>query len=526
MKRWKKGVPLMLASVLVLGTVTACSSGGSNGGATASPTATGSASAKPQENEKPIEITWLGFNPPDTDNSPVQQYLEKKYNIKLKNMRIDRATWREQLNVKLAGKEIPDLFFLWGDEIESYASQGLLAELTVADIKKALPNYSKSVDQLDPKLWNFALFNGKNYAIPLYSPDGNMPFLPAYNSSWLKKIGYNEPPKTLKEYEEVLYKFTNEDPDGNGKNDTYGLSARGKDSITQSFNSVFGAYGMSPFYWQKDKDGKLVYGMTTESAREVFRLLNKWHKDKVIDPEFITGDYTKIRQDLANGRSGVFDSGRWDSYFVAINPEFKAKNPNSELVIGKPLDGPNGKGANMAPGVKNNFIGMGVQVEKDAKKKAKLMQILNDLASDPETYLMATYGEAGVHYDMKDGAAVPKTDYVDPQVRGAKTGAGNYYSLFNPKTTEMLKYDYPADRLAARDKSNAGVNSFTNALTFVIPEAKDFPDLGKLQNEYFIKFILGEVNLDKGFDDFVALWKKSGGQTLTDSANKIYATMK
>lgn len=525
MERQKKWIATTSAVVIAATFVTACSNGTNS--ASPSPSATGSVAPTAKSDDKPIELKWLSFNPPDKDDSPVQQYLEKKFNVKITNMRIDRANWKEQLNVKLASKEIPDVFYMNStDEIDNYASQGLLMELPVDMMKKSMPKYAKTVDEMDAKLWKYGLSGGKSYAVPLYWPDGETSFLPGYNGKWLKAIGMNEPPKTLKEFEDMMYKFRNNDPDGNGKKDTYGISARGKDGITQSFNSVFGAYRIDPWKWVEDKDGKLQYGMTTEQARQAFKTLNKWYKDSVIDPEFITEDWAKLRSDFASGRFGVMDSGLYYHYTDVVGPEFKAKNPDSEVVVGKPVEGPNGPGLGTSFGLKNSYVGMGIQVEKDAKKRDKIFEILETLANDEQAYLMTFYGEVGKHYDLVQGVPVPKAEYLDPAKRGALIGGGSYYNFFAAKSKPMLKYDLPADKFAFRKKTTEGVPTLVDKVMFTNPEAKNFPDIAKLQNEYFIKFIIGEVDTDKGFDDFVALWKKSGGQTITDTANKLYPQYK
>ena len=106
------------------------------------------------------------------------------------------------------------------------------------EIKKYMPKYSAEMEKLDPNIWQYGLYNGKNWGVPKVFLEGATGLLPAYNSNWLKKVGYTEPPKTLEQLEDVLTKFAKNDPDGNGKNDTYGMTARGKDQPPQVFNSV------------------------------------------------------------------------------------------------------------------------------------------------------------------------------------------------------------------------------------------------------------------------------------------------
>ena len=180
-----------------------------------------------------------------------------------------------------------------------WADQGVIASLYQDEIKKTMPNYIKALESVDAGAWGVGNYKGKNWGIPKVWPNGNSGFIPGYNEAWLKKIGYNEPPKTLAELEDVLTKFVNNDPDGNGKKDTYGMSGRGKLPI-QMFTSVFSAYGVSPYQFKLDANGKVVYGGITEETRSALKLLNKWYKGGLIDPEFITTDNNQLNEKFAD----------------------------------------------------------------------------------------------------------------------------------------------------------------------------------------------------------------------------------
>lgn len=523
----------LIAAIIVVMMLSACNSGNNNSGASSTPpspsnttSSTPSASGSPQA-EEPVSLLWLSFDGPESDDTPVQKFLEERFNVKIENMRVDRTSWREHLNIRLATKEIPDLFFLWsGDEILEYSNQGMLAELPLELIKEKMPKYAASVDELSPALWNTTVVDGKNFAIPLYWLEGKTPFLPAYNGDWMKAVGIEKVPETFEEYEQLLYAFAQKDPDKNNKQDTYGISARGKDSIaTLAFNSVFAAYGTNPSAWLKAEGGGLEYGLTSERAREALKTLNKWYKDGVIDKEFLTTDYAKLRQDFATRRTGAIDAGMWNSYAVAIEPEFKGQNPNTELVIGKPLVGPYGDNAGFSWGVKNNFVGMGIQVASDQQKMDKLFEILEALATDEEVYLTTYYGIEGEHYDMVNGVPTPKEQYVNTTERGAKIGASNYYNVFATKSSYMAQYDLPGNQAEYKKRVTEGLPAFNNELIFIAPEAAQYPDLNRIRDEFIIKAITGEVNLDQGFDDFVKTWKSSGGEALTKAVNDRYAAL-
>ena len=59
-----------------------------------------------------------------------------------------------------------------------------------------------------------------------------------FRQDWLDKLGLKYP-ETLDDMKNVLIAFTNNDPDGNGKNDTYGYTAEKPSSSS----------GVTPFDW-------------------------------------------------------------------------------------------------------------------------------------------------------------------------------------------------------------------------------------------------------------------------------------
>ena len=45
-------------------------------------------------------------------------------------------------------------------------------------------------------------------------------------------------------------------------------------------------------------------------------------------------------------------------------------------------------------------------------------------------------------------------------------------------------------------------------------------ELKSIENEFFWKAILGEIDIDKEWDGYVASWKKNGGDELTKEVNR------
>ncbi|MDG0811244.1 extracellular solute-binding protein [Cohnella rhizosphaerae] len=513
-----------LAATLVL---SACSNGNNKENAgSASPSGSAAPSAAAAA-EKPIELKWVGWYPPESDDTYAQKFLENKFNVKFNNIKLDYTTAVQQLNVKLSSGEIPDVIPGYSD-INGYAEmvkQGIAAELPIEEIRQYMPRYAKYIDELDPKLWSIGMIDGKNYGIPRTYGEGDAYFLPSYNTDWLNKIGYSEPPKTLAELEDVLTKFRNDDPDGNGKKDTYGFSARGKDTLgsNQIFNSVFGAYGVNPNAWML-VDGKLQFGITLEGARQALKTLNAWYKAELLDPEFITDDFDQYRGKFINGKVGMLDQALWYHLDPSGNIGGDAAKAGMKFTVGQPVTGPSGKRAAGAQGYSVVPIIMSAEAHKDEKKRIKIYELLDSLAFDPETYLAAVYGEKGVHYDEVDGAAVPKPEFTDQQKAGAVAGIGYFYGLFKANT--MRELDRPKSQLEFRASV---VKPDVTRLYNVLPNAilpswiANADAITKMIKEYEIKFITGQVDTDKGFDDFVAKLNGLGLAKARDEAEQLYA---
>ncbi|MEJ8304333.1 extracellular solute-binding protein [Saccharibacillus sacchari] len=511
--RKKTGLTATLAVLLTVSTLL------SGCGGSESDEAGGSSS----DPASPMTITIANnWNAPEADNNFVQKYLEEKFDIKIKNVKFETETWKEQLGVLLASGDIPDILAVDGTvgDMVQWADQGVIANISADEIKQYMPKYTADIESVDPEAWAAGSYNDKNWGVPKVWSNGATGFLPAYNGQWLTAIGYDQPPKNLEELEDVLTKFTFEDPDGNGKKDTYGMTGRGKDAQTQMFNSIFAAYGVNPYQFKLGADGKVEYGATTEEARSALKLLNKWYKAGIIDPEFITDGNGEIQTKFISLRTGMFDTGMWhhlyaDGYFGLV-----AADKGIDLVPGSPLTGPDGNRYAMANGALQPPLFFGVQLEKDDAKRQKILELLEYVATDDTGYLTTLFGKEGETYDLQDGLPVLKDG-----VNAAEWGL-SFYNPFGGKVSAMEKYHFSPEKIEFRDTYTniEGLNVLTDLMQSTVMSSKAQYEaiLTTLQAQYYIKAITGEADTYKDFDDFKAQWINSGGQAELDEAQAIY----
>jgi len=140
------------------------------------------------------------------------------YTIKLEY--VLNANYNEQMNTRLAANDLPGIVTITSNTqpIVTAARSGAFWDIT--DIYGMYPNLARA----DKGVMNNVSIDGRNYGIYRGRdfPRSGM----VYRKDWLANLGLSVP-KNLDDLYKVLYAFTYNDPDKNGKNDTYGMTWTG-----------------------------------------------------------------------------------------------------------------------------------------------------------------------------------------------------------------------------------------------------------------------------------------------------------
>ncbi len=176
---------------------------------------------------------------------------------------------------------IPDLFGaaqvgFQTHETTKYGNEGFFKDLTplletwapnlYGKLHSGEYNYAKTVTYAPGKVYSLpTLMNLDNQA-------GSLPeFQPMINTAWLDELGLDIP-TTTDEWYEVCKAFTEEDPDGNGKNDTFGY---GSNLFGQA---MWNPWGLAMSWYQHGtitEKGEVLYGPMTDQFREGCRFYNR-----------------------------------------------------------------------------------------------------------------------------------------------------------------------------------------------------------------------------------------------------------
>ena len=547
-----KALALLVIAVVLLTMFAGC--GASNSGnegssqqtaasseAAASTAATTGGDKYAPDPTKTYEISYLIMGNAQTDaNAEILQKYNATFNVKIIPEFIEPASWDDLLNIKLASGQIPDVFAAkLPKTLLYYANQGLIAEIPKDALKTYAPDVMEMIDTNAPKAWIGCTIEGKNYGIPYVVSAYAIRHPLVWRTDWLNNVGITKTPDTLQEFEDAFTKFANEDPDKNGKKDTYGLS------IT-TFESVFGAFGVIMDQWWTsyflEKDNKIVFSAIEPGAKEALTLISKWYKAGLIDPEFITGEnkggYWAVSSDFVNGRIGSSGMGYYYHWGLpgaglkdgADYTELKKINENATYAFGLPPLGPDGvtRGTGQDPVAGSTFYVLSSALEKDPGKMGKILQMFNWPQSDVDNWIYNAYGNEGKQFYIEpfnNGELKLyklSADYSDPATV-SKEGWQQFF--YEAGLNEVKTVNGPLMAQAEKDHMfEYGVVDCYYSL--VMPSYGNYiNDLNKLMTDSYIKIITGEQPISY-FDTFVTNWKSNGGDIILKEANDFYAQSK
>lgn len=492
------------------------------------------------ENGK-ITISWMGYpNGSLVEGGYTEKLIEERFGVEIKPVILDSSAYEQKKPLLLATEDAPDIIYeLDPVDVQNDAKQGFLMELSYDELKKNVPSIVKRLNETEERVWLYSHFDGKNYGIPnLYYP-GAFAQVGQWRMDWLNNVGIEKVPSTIDEYHDALYKIRHNDPDGNGKQDTYGMTGDLKESHF-TFPEIFGAYGVLPFNWM-EVDGKIVYGGATDGTKQALTTLAKWYEEGLIHPDFITDSTnSNIGTRFNNGEVGYIGVGAHSANTFDPNVEngrlwtIRQIDPNAVTACGINPTGPDGNSGSFAWGLGGHVIALGKHLEKQPEKLKKIYEILEVMCNDQEFSAKLVAGEEGVHYNKNDAEKGGIT-YVAPydvqkersKEFGVATIEGSSFFNIIPITQET-RDSFSENKQLEHVKTNIVTNKVLTDVFLkpdVVPQTDKY--LGNLKMEqlqYFAKIIRGEIPVSE-YDKFIEKWNNGDGATMTKNANETKALL-
>ncbi|ANY71358.1 ABC transporter substrate-binding protein [Paenibacillus ihbetae] len=505
----------------------------------------------------------MGFNPPEDPRTPkgitpeqnaYLKDLKEMLNIEVKyKWTVPSSQFSQKFSLALASGDLPDILELDGKNFEKLKKQGMLADLTEAYNDYASPTLKKYME------------SDGGFAMKTYSQDGKQLGIPAFEDPflstqllWIRKDWLDnlklEPPKTMDELEMVAKAFVQQDPDQNGKNDTYGVVLQknlffwGFDA--RGFFNGFGAYpsmGDGQTAWIQDGSGKLLPGLIQPEVKTALGKLQSWYKEGILDKEFALKDENKAVEDITAGKVGI-SYGEWwyPNWPLNLNVD---KDPNADWIAIQ-IPGLDGPGKSLVPKIRGDKV---YAVNKKMKNPEAAIKMINFyIEMGNKEYLNQNQAEKGYVYNWFSpriyNPAQIETIYTE--VNKALEANQTEITLDDENYKNVADVFKATKDYLAGDTSNAskGVNwgqyfsraakdggwgltrqikenqAFVNHEFYGLPTATQVEkgaQLDKLMQETFTKIIMGS-SVDE-FDKFVASWKSLGGDEITQEVNNWYS---
>lgn len=458
---------------------------------------------------------------PPTKDMPAWQAWEKLLGATMDIRWVPSANYTSMLNTSIAANDLPQIF------VANYNNTGAFIDGVAAGMFWETGDMIRNSKNIRKYINDYILKNsandGKNYTIPRLDWVSQSGF--TYRKDWLQKLG-RKVPTTIDEVIDLARAFTTEDPDGNGRNDTFGflLYSRPNDVGPLAFDLSMQLGAGSSYV---EQNGKLVPVFMTQPWLDTLKLLKQLYNERVLNQDFATIQ-EPIMWELYNAeRAGIYlgnvntilEGARMDPLVAAK----KAENPNiqraSDLWDFAPIKSKDGSYRNFG---NNGFYGGAVFTKGGLKTEAEFKAAFNlweNITTD-EAIDYINFGNPGEHYELVNGKArMINQEKANRDIQTFATMGitrGLVYTNLQPERDPVLvrMYDYQSDGLsrAVRNPVSALISPTAN---------QRGGELELILKDADTKFIMGQLD-EAGYKAEIEKWRIQGGQLIIDEFNQAW----
>jgi len=438
------------------------------------------------------------------------------------------SAYAEKLNLQIASGDLPDSTIM----DSNIQLPRMVAEDQVIPLNDLLKKYGPNLLKYTPSWhWDACLYDGEKMAIMNgWTTKKAGPYM---RGDWLDKVGLALP-DTLEDYDAVMRAFTLDDPDGNGKNDTFGAGFR---EGVNWIDWAFGAFGVLPGHhhtgvWRKRGD-RVEIDWVQPGMFDALKNLRAWYQAGYIIPESATFNGSQWGAAFTSGQMGIyyhFMNGLQSHQFV-----MKEKFPDVDLVSAAPPLGPGGRGSSDEP------MHWGFVISKTAEHPEQFVRLQDWFAGDGWDHFTSWIG-AGEGIGFKELNGKGQTVYWSNEELSTKAvqdarapfNAGRFY--FYTRGLDTWYSSISGEDRAFYEKQDEArfipqyYVGFENAQKYCItslkvkPVASEAEYWGSLRTKYkeiMSKIIVSkDVDVDKVWSEWLGYWKANGGEQITVETNE------
>lgn len=463
---------------------------------------------------------WCGAPPGGlfVVGSPIMEYITEKTNISLELLEQNMMTANEKFNLMVASQDYPDIISGFDESYSGGAVKGyeddVIIDLTDL-MEENAPNYMAYIQQ-----------DQQNYR-DAYNDDGQMLFMNGYNDYYvqargnvirqdlLDKLGLDIP-VTYDDYHNVLEAF---------KNDGIEYPIWMPQAV-QGGALLSAGFGVSGYTLQQSgthffqKDGIVYSSFLTEEYKEFLKLMAQWYSEGLMAKDFyaIVDDMGSASEPaILNGNVGM-----WYHMADKIGTYNKSASVEGFHAVG------------LADAVQQEGdISHFYQNEGSSKTTNKGISI-SVQAEDPENILrffdwfftkegstVANYGIEGTSFEY-DAEGNPQytdliannPDYTFQQIALLYCWADIPTIVDRDRSFQATYTQDSLDAIELYGKNTDGAYEMPTRLSFTAAESDEYAstigDIETRADEQIVRFVIGELNFDSDWDDFVQELKDMG----------------
>ncbi len=412
----------------------------------------------------------------------IMNEIEKRLGAELDVTWVPAAEMPNVMATSITGGDLPEVFAVRNLEMrneifQSAIDQGLFWDLTEYideyDNLSTIPQFVR--DGLD--------YDGSIYGIPrMVSYRGGGIIL---REDWLEKFGLGIP-STLDEFRTAFDKFTNEDPDANGQDDTIGLAGFGGAFV----RPLMLAAGCPMDWWINEETNEVLPMYVHENFLPYLDFMKGLYDDGLMNRDFSAIKMPDGKSLVNQGKAGAVADTSGNIISSTTYSGLLTSNPDAKLVAAMGITQPDGTVvAEQSPGFSSMYCITKTAVQSEERLR-EILQFFND-SMDQEIVDLFTKGIEGVHYKYdKDMFSWIDQDLYTKDARG--TGSFYVTAILSEGMTlgsvdhAIEYYDFQTDE---------SIKSIPVINHFFVPNSDDSGVAGTVETAC-IKYVMGEVSRD------------------------------
>lgn len=459
------------------------------------------------------------------DNNEVLNKLQEETGINI-DWDCMSDSLSEQVNIRIAGGELPDAFMGVGFsnyDIANYGADGTFIDLTPYLTEEYMPNLYKILEENPDIRSAITMSDGHIYGLPAGEKMGTagigieedysiytIPQFSMINKAWLDDLGL-EVPKTLDELHTALKAFADNDMSakyyGNSAGSTIPMST-GFDQWCWGQNIFYAGFGFTN--WPNDiindlilnENGEVEFVCAMDKYRDALTYFHDWYQEKLIDQEMFSQSDTQLMAKCSQGYVGV--STWW--YIEELMGEYA-----EDYVFLPILDGPDGT-HNVTVRTGGGTNSGNLSITNECKSPANLLKFF-DKWYDPTIVMQLQYGPIDTYFTEQDEDGMWKsiTDTESKQKFGKNAGElKGEYEVYGPK---LILSDYYHTTFKMEDRAIERLTDLNDFWMPYVDSTTTYPvDCVYTEDELEI-IDQYKTDFENTVSEHEGLWLKEGGPT-------------